>query len=99
MEDRYNAILTPFIIGKLVEHNAILRIRDNELVALVLYYIDDLHCGLDWTTQKKLYKLPRYQLTKKQLNIILGQISHAPNGSRWQSLINDNLQVISKGNK
>lgn len=99
MEDRYNAILTPFIIGKLVEHNARLRIRDNELVALVLYYIDDLHCGLDWTTQKKLYKLPRYQLTKKQLNIILGQISHAPNGSRWQSLINDNLQVISKGNK
>ena len=99
MEDRYNAILTPFIIGKLVEHNARLRIRDNELVALVLYYIDDLHCGLDWTTQKKLYKLPRYQLNKKQLNIILSQISHAPNGSRWQSLINDNLQVISKGNK
>ena len=99
MEDRYNAILTPFIIGKLVEHNARLRIHDNELVALVLYYIDDLHCGLDWTTQKKLYKLPRYQLTKKQLNIILGQISHAPNGSRWPSIINEHLQVINKGNK
>lgn len=49
--------MSPYIIGKLVEHNSRLRINDNSLIALVLYFIDDQHCGLDWTTQKRLYTL------------------------------------------
>lgn len=95
-EERYNAILTPFVIGKLVEHNSRLRINDNTLIALVLYFIDNSHCGLDWTSQKKLYSLPRYQLTKTQLNTVLNQIKQRPNGVRWQELIQSHLQVVSR---
>lgn len=92
---RYNAILSPYIIGKLVEHNSRLRINDNSLIALVLYYIDSQHCGLDWTTQKRLYTLPRYQLTKKQLLIVSNQLSQSPNGLRWRELIKEHLQEVS----